>query len=799
MRIALRSLARARGFSAAAILTLALGIGLTTAVFTIADALLLRKLPIREQDRVVVVAGITGDGKTTNYPSSVQGAQEFVRGSRALGSAAFYTYEGATSKPMKSGDVITPLRRALVSGNYFALLGANPIMGRALRAEDDVSGAPPVMVLSYRAWHERFAADSNIVGRRVDLYDEGIAYTIVGVMPQGLDFPRGVDAWAAMFAAIPVKNIPYVSLNVIGRLATGATVETAASEMTRFWNRDGADAFEREMRGGAAPLAELVIGDTKPAVLAFAAAAILLLLITCVNVANLLLVRGLRRTRETAVRIALGASPGRVVVHVLAENAVLAVAGGVLAIVVATVAVQLFVNFAPASLPRVDEISLNGLALLVTVGTTVFAMLVFTLVPAWLAGRVSGADTLRSGTRGTGTRFSRLFSEGLVVSQVALALLVLSASMLVGRSLMNLQRAELSFDAAPLVVAELSLRADRYDSAPTQLAMLSTLVAAVQAIPGVSGVTPVVAVPFSAIGWDATPSAEGQTAEQGSSNPLLNMELASPDYFRTLGMKVVDGRAFDDADREGSSPVAMLSESAAKQYWPRESAIGKRLFMGSGAARRTFAVVGVVPDTRYRDLRNARASIYFPLRQSFFPFAPTTLVIRTNTSLATIAPALRGAVHDNAPGVVVARVTPFAAFLDAPRAQPRLNAMLLAVFASASVLLASIGLFGVMATMVQQRTREFGVRQALGATSFSVGCMVLRRGVTLAAIGSGVGLVAALGLNRMLMAMLFDVSPTDSPSLLLTALLLLVIAVLATAIPALQGTRVSPLEAMRTE
>jgi len=329
-----------------------------------------------------------------------------------------------------------------------------------------------------------------------------------------------------MFAAIPAQNIPYVSLNVIGRSANGSTVESAADETSHFWIREGAPAFEREMRRGATSRAELVIGSTRPAVLAFAAAAILLLLITCVNVANRLLVRGLRRTRETAVRIALGASHSRVIAHVRAENAILAISGGVLAIAVAAVAVQLFVNFAPASLPRVDEITLHGLALLVTGGTTMLAMLLFTLVPAWLAGRVRGADTLRSGTRETGTRISRLFSEGLVVSQVALSLLVLSASMLVGRSLMKLQRAELSFDAAPLVVAELSLRADRYNSAATQLAMLNTLIPVVQAIAGVSGVTPVVAVPFSAVGWDATPSAKGQTADQGPANPLLKMELA---------------------------------------------------------------------------------------------------------------------------------------------------------------------------------------------------------------------------------------------------------------------------------
>ena len=328
--------------------------------------------------------------------------------------------------------------------------------------------------------------------------------------------------------------------------------------------------------------------------------------------------------------------------------------------------------------------------------------------------------------------------------------------------------------------------------------MLEQLLPALEALPEVQAATPVVAVPYSGTrGWDGRPHAEGQSADEAAANPLLNMEVVAPSYFSTVGAAIVRGRGFTDGDREGAPRVVIVSESAARHYWPDENPIGKRLVMGR--PDNAFTVVGLVPDTRYRDLRDARPSIYFPLRQSFFPFAPTNLVIRANGSPGTVVPALRRAIEATAPGVTLASAAPYDAFLARPLAQPRLNATLLVMFAAAALALASIGLFGVLATMVRQRTREFGVRMALGATSGDVRRMVIRRGMTLAVFGTSLGVLGALWANRLLSALLFEISPTDGLTLAAIVAVLLAAAALASVIPARASTRIEPVAALRTE
>ena len=339
----------------------------------------------------------------------------------------------------------------------------------------------------------------------------------------------------------------------------------------------------------------LILGDTKPALITFAAAAALLLLITCINVANLLLVRGLTRIREIAVRSALGAGRRRVIAQLLTENALLAVAGGALGVAVAIVAVQGFIAFAPSSVPRLDEIHVNATALAGAVGITALAMLIFALAPAVMTSRVELQQMLRSGARQTSGWLSRFVTEGLVAGQVALALLVLSAAGLIGKSLIKLERADLSLEPSRLLIAELALRYDQFDSKEKQLALLDRLVTRLKEIPDVRGVSPVVAAPFSGTGgWDGRPASEGQSPEQASGNPMLNMEVVAPEYFATLGISVLRGRGFTDQDRQGIPGVIMLSESAARHYWPGADPIGKRLLMGEKLDL-PLTVVGIVP------------------------------------------------------------------------------------------------------------------------------------------------------------------------------------------------------------
>jgi predicted permease len=796
--LGVRSLLRTPGFVLTACLTLAVGIGLSTAVFTVADALLLRRLPVLDQDRIVMLSGHTRDRQIENWPLGFENARQFADRSGAMSRLAYFGYEGASAQTLRDGDQTTSLQRALVSGAYFDVLGAEPLLGRPLTDGDDARGADPVAVLSHRAWQEQFGGTMDVLGRRITLHEAGVTYTVVGVMPRGLDYPRGVDFWATIVPSTTEEDLALLAYYPIGRLAPGTTPADAGNELTAFFHRDDAPAGQPDLEGTARTLPELVIGETRPAILAFSAASALLLLITCINVANLLLVRGLARMREIAVRSALGASRGRVVGQLLAENAILAVAGGALGLLLAAGAVRGFVAFAPPELPRVDEIQLSTPAMAAAIGITAFAMLLFGLAPAILTSRVELQHVLRSGARQSAGRRSRLASEGLVAVQVALAVLVLSAAGLIGRSLIALERAELSFDPSRLLIAELALRSDQYDTAPRQLAMLEQLLPAIRAIPGVRAVTPVVAVPFSGThGWDGRPTAEEQSAEEAVANPLLNMEVVAPSYFATIGVPIVRGRGFSESDRQGAPAVVVLSESAARHYWPGRNPIGERLTMGRGG--NTVTVVGIVPDTRYRDLREARPSIYFPMRQSFFPFAPTNLVIRTERTHGLVVPALRRVLEESAPGVALASAAPFDEFLAKPLAQPRLNALLLAAFAAAAVILAAIGLFGVLSTMVRQRTREFGVRLALGATAARISRMVLRRGMIVAGIGVVAGLLGALIANRLLSALLFEVSPTDPATLGGIVVLLLAVAAMASLIPARSSTRIEPVTALKME
>lgn len=800
IRLALRGLRRTPGFAITAILTLALGIGLATAVFTVADALLLRRLPVRDQDRIAVLWGEKRDGSITNYPLGLEDARKFQRQTRTLEQTAFFAYEEAQPRLIRGNNSeFLRLRGSLVSGDFFGVLGVRPALGRTLRAEDDVRGAARVMVLSHGAWLKSYGGDSAVIGQLVTMHASGSAYTIVGVMPPGLDFPRGTEFWAAVIPPTPQVNEQYIALNIIGRLTPGATHSAARDEMTAFFARPETSPWQRDLRGVVHPLPRLILGDTKPALIAFSVASALLLLITCINVANLLLVRGLTRIREIAVRAALGAGRRRVITQLLTENALLAVAGGALGVAVAIAAIQGFIAFAPSSVPRLDEIHVSTTVLAGAVAITALAMLVFALAPAVMTSRVELQQTLRSGPRQTSGRGSRFVTEGLVAGQVALALLVLSAAGLIGKSLIKLERADLSLEPSRLLIAELALRYDQFDSKEKQVALLDRLVARLNEIPDVRGVSPVVAAPFSGTGgWDGRPASEGQTAEQASGNPLLNMEVVAPEYFATLGIPVLRGRGFSDQDRAGTPAVIMLSQSAARHYWPSADPIGKRLLMGEKLDL-ALTVVGIVPDTRYRDLRDARPSIYFPLRQSFFPFEPTTLAIRTLAAPGELVPAIRRAITEADPGVALASAAPFATLLERPLAQPRLNAFLLAVFAVGGVTLAAIGLFGVMATMVRQRTRELGVRMALGATAQDLRFMVIRRGLAIAAVGLTLGIGGALLTNRLLSALLYDVSPTDAVTLAVVAGMLLSVALLASGIPAHSSTRIDPVKALRTE
>ena len=793
LRQAIRGIRRTPAFGATVIAILALGIGLATAVFTVADAVLLRRLPVLDQDRIVILNGEAPRKGLDNVPLDVDGARDFARSTRTLARAAFFLYNGAVPVTIRDAARTSRLQAALVSGDYFDILGARPLMGRALRSEDGVDGAAPVLVLSHHAWQERFGGDATVLGRQMFIEEYGRAFSIVGVMPAGLDYPRGTDAWLAIFAVIPRKSARYVSLDLIGRLAPGATLADARSEMTAFFHRSGTAAFFADVHGVARTLPELTLGDARPAIVTFTLAAALLLVITSVNVANLLLVRGLSRVREIAIRTALGASRVRLLLQLLTEDASLALLGGVLGVAVAVALVQAFVALAPNGTPRLDEVAVNPRLLLVAVAITAVATLLSSVAPAFVGTSTDVQRALRADARLTASRGSRLLGEALVSSQVALAVVVLSAAGLVARSFARLAHVDLAFQPANVMIAELTTEGETFANG-----VLERILTSVQAVPGVRGASTVVSVPYSTTrSWEGRPKAEGQSEQDAAHNPMVDLEVVGPEFFSTLGLPVTKGRAFSPSDISGAPAVVVISESAARRYWPGEDPIGKRMDGGSSSL---VTVIGVVPDTRYRDLRDPHSTIYFPLAQSpFFPFSPTTLVIRTTRAPADAAAALRGAIAEVAPSVALARVMTFDQLLAGPLAEPRMNALLLLLFGLSAIVLASVGLFGVLATMVRQRRRELGIRMTLGAAPGEIAGLVVRRGLVLVTLGTASGLLVALGTNRLLASLLFEVSPTDAVTLGVVAATVGIVALLASAIPAHASSRIDPAIALRSD
>ena len=793
---AARSLRRSPGFAITAVLALALGIGLATAVFTVANTLLVRGLPVVDEDRLVALSGASHDGRVANWPLTYADARDFAARTRSLSRVAFYVFPGAQRVPVYAGGTIERYSFAWVSGAFFDVVGAAPVLGRALRPEDDVAGAPPVLVLSYRAWQNLFGGSQDVIGRSVIVEANDAMFKVVGVMPQGLDFPRGVDAWSAESATIPGGNLTNVQMDLIGRLAPGATAAAASDELSAFFAQSSGS--KRELKGAARAVPQLVVGDVRAAVLVFVAAVGLLLLITCINVANLLLVRGVGRAKEIAVRSALGATRLRLIVHLLGESSLLALAGGLLGALVAAGALRAFVVMAPPGFPRIDELHIDATALALSALVTGGAMLAFATAPAFFTAGVDVVEVLHSGHRHGANRHFRRITDLLVAGQVALSVAVLSAAAVVARSLINLERANLALDSSRVLIAELSIRYREYDTAPKQLDVVERLLPAIAAMPGVRAVSPVVAPPFSVVAWDGVPRAEGQSIVDATNNAVLNMELVAPSYFATFGMPVLRGRAFTVDDRPGSAPVVMLSESAARSYWPGQDPVGQRLVMRSKADS-MWTVVGIVPDTRYRDLRTARPTIYFPLAQSSFPFAPTSFAIRTAGDPASIIPSLRRTLSETAPGVSLIRAAPFDAYLSGPLSQPRLDTALLFVFAIAAVVLSAVGLFGVLAAAVRQRTREIGVRIALGASPAGVAGLVIRRALAIGIAGVASGLVIVILTSRWVASLLFGVSSTDLATLAAVACFVLGVATLAALVPARLGASVDPVVALRAE
>jgi putative ABC transport system permease protein len=797
---AARSLRRSPGFGAIAVLTLAIGVGASVAMFSVLDGVMLQTLPVRNQSDLLVLWLGAPTGGVQHWPVDYADLVAYRDASHAFQSIAGVNFQGAAEVVMLDGGAPVTLKASWVTGNFFSVLGVDPALGRALRPSDDVPGAAPVTVISYGFWQRQFGGNPSVLGHALDW--NGKRYTVIGVLPRGFDYPAQADAWFAVLSWFPETQSAgtgaAIQFDLVGRIRPGVDLAAAQQDCQAFLRStdETRPADERGARPVVERLSTVVLGSVQAILWTGAAAVALLLFIACINVTNLLLIRGSARARELAVRAALGAGLNRLVRQMLIESGVLALVGGIVGVVLATAAVRALVTFAPAELPRRDNIQIDAPVLVFALVVTVAAALLAGLLPAVLGGRGDLSASLRAGPSALGvSRPMSRVRHSLVVGQVALALLVAVGAGLLSRSLAALEGVDLGFDAGRLLILDTMIPPNLIPSDTAQAALQHAMLARVTALPDIMSATTMPKPPFSGMmGWFGAYTAEGQTSADQKTNPLVNFEVVSPGYFRTLAIPILEGRPFSDRDRSGAPHVAIISRTLARRSWPGHDPIGKRVKSGGD----WLTVVGVVGETRYHELTKLEPSIYVPAGQ--FDGPPVmTLAVRTRVDPVRVIPEIRQALHEVNPALAVTAGGSMNQLLRAPLARPRFGTWLLVVFATLTVCLAVVGIYTTLAAMVGQRTREIGIRLALGARVSEVGGLVVRQGMLLAGFGCMLGLCGAMLGTRALRSMLFGVSPADPLTFAAVMILLLAAAACACYVPARRATRVDPLVALRAE
>jgi putative ABC transport system permease protein len=805
-RVAARSLARAPGFSALAVLTIAIGVGASTAMFSVLDAVLLQELPVRSQEEVVVLWTETAGG--SRMPVGHADLAAFREQTRTLEGVAGVAYQGSFEQVLLDAGEPIVAGSTWVTGDFFEVLGVSPVLGRALSPADDVPGAERVMVISHDLWQRHFGGEQSALGRL--LHWNGEPHRVVGVLPRGFQFPQGAEVWMPVIPAYPGTLRPDAApaevmvFDLVARLKPGLGTTGTVADFQSFLRSADADR-PAAMRGQlpvVVSLVDLVTGSARATLWSAAAAVALLLLIACVNVANLLLIRGSFRTQELAIRNALGAGKRRLMRQMLIETGMLAVVGGLVGLLLAFAAIRVLVLLAPPELPRREMIGIDLPVLLFALGVTALAALLAGLLPAVISTAGDLSEWLRSGKRaGSAHGGARALRHGLVITQVALAMIVVVSAGLLVRSLVNLQSLDMGFNQDRLVIVhQTSLPGGLFESRGEYVALQERMLERVAAIPGVSGVAAVPVRPFAGDGaWTAMYSGEGQGPDDQASNPLVNFEVVGPEYFATLEIPLRLGRAFGTQDREDALPVAVVSEAVARHTWPGEDPIGKRVKLGPPDSPALWhTVVGVVGETRYRELTKPHPTLYIPVRQFGGP-VPMSLAIRTRTETGAILPQVRSSLREVHPQLMPVAAGSMTQLVAAPLARPRFSAFLLVSFGTITLLLAAVGIYGVMATMVRQRTNEIGIRMALGARVGEVRKLVLGQGMKLALWGYLIGTAGALVATRAIQSMLFGITPTDPLTFTGVTLVMLGAAGLACYVPARRASRVDPVSALRAE
>jgi putative ABC transport system permease protein len=795
---AVRRLREAPGFTLVAVATLALGIGATSAIFSVVNAVLLRPLPFAEPDRLVRV-GQSWKGRAAPY--SPQNFLDVEAQAKSFSGMAAIDNGGVT---LTGQGAAARLEGAQVSASFFDVLRVRPLLGRGFLAGENEPDRDKVAVLGYALWRDRFGSDPAVVGRALSLNRQ--LYTVVGVAPPGFRYPGQAEIWTPLEYDKQFRSNSRGAwfLDVVARLRDGATVEAARQEVSTIADRlaRAYPADDEGVGGTVIPLLDATVGESRRALLVLLGAVGLVLLVACVNVANLLLARIAVRETELALRAALGAGRGRLVRQLLTESLLLAVLGGAAGLLLSVAILDGLLALQPQGVPRLDEVSVNrtvvAFAALVSLLTTVL----FGAFPALQTGRRSSAQALRRGSRGILPGARGGLRGGLVVGQIALAMVLVAGSALLLRSFALLRRVDPGFRTEHALSFRVALPESAYRDDARMLSFHDELQRRLAAVPGVTSVGEVAAVPLAGTHFNISFTVEGWPEVPPAQQPSMEVRMATPGYFRTIGIPLRRGRGFTETDGPQAPQVVVLSESAVRKYFPHEEPIGKRIRLGlgrgPGTPRAGGEVVGVVGDVKEVGLgAESPPEIYVPYAQ--FPFYSMDVVMRTSVEPRSLAAVAERVVHGIDPELPVARVSTLDEVLARSVSEPRFYAILLGSFAGAALFLAALGLFGVTSYAVAQRTRELAVRVALGARREELLRMVLRDALVLGAAGVGVGLGGAVLLSRVISSMLYSLSPRDPATLGAVALLLLATTLLAGYLPARRATRVDPVIALRAE
>jgi putative ABC transport system permease protein len=809
LRHALRKLVRAPGFATIAVVTLALGVGANTAIFSIVKAVILAPLPFRDADRVAMIWGALDGGETT-WLSSPE-IQSYDRDAGVFEDVA--AYSGAFAN-LTGGEEPERVVAAAVTPNLFHTLGVPALLGRTFAPSDSATDLTGRVILGHGLWQRRFGGDPAIVGRSIQV--NGSARTVTAVMPASFKLPLDVadDRPSELWVPLNLHDSAYDGwgnrgLMAVVRLPAGMDPERAAAQMRvveERWVQEGHLSNRQGLERRPVLVKDLVLGDVRSALWLLLGAVGVILLIACANVANLTLARSDERHREVAVRMAIGASRGRIVRQLLTESLLVAAIGGIVGIALAYAGTQLLVAVRPAGIPRVELVTIDvgvlGFSLLLALLTGI----AFGLAPALELSRPDLNRGLKDGGRtGTAGGARQRFRDSLVVAQMAMSVVLLIGAMLLTRSFIELRRIDLGFRSDSALSVRVALPTPAYADPPSVTGFHRTLRQRLAQAPGVISVGATRLLPLTGTIGDWSITLEGRV-RVASENPNGDWQIVTPGYFETMGIRLVRGRFMTDDDHERTPVIAVINETMANRYWPNEEAIGKRFRLGTDPSRQWITIVGIAGQVRHNAITETpRAEMYIPHAQ--WPVAVPgsgagrgmTFVIRTAGDPLAAVPHVRAAVRALDPNMPIADIRTLDGVTDDSLARPRFTTFLLGLFAALALTLATIGIYGVISLLVTRRRQEIGIRMALGAAPIAIVRMILRRGAALAATGVAVGLIGAALLSRVVASMLYSVTPFDPLTFATIPLVLLIVALVATLIPAGRAATVDPVMALRDE